>query len=68
LFADEPTSRLDPIIAKEVTMQLVQLAREQNCSLLIVSHDPDLINAIADKVINISDYAPQAVSLQECIA
>ena len=58
LFADEPTSRLDPIIAKEVTMQLVQLAREQNCSLLIVSHDPDLINAIADKVINISDYAP----------
>lgn len=68
LFADEPTSRLDPIIAKEVTMQLVQLAREQNCSLLIVSHDPDLINAIADKVINISDYVPQAVSLQECIA
>jgi len=68
LFADEPTSRLDPIIAKEVTMQLVQLAREQNCSLLIVSHDPDLINAIADKVINISDYAPQAVSLQECVA
>lgn len=68
LFADEPTSRLDPIIAKEVTMQLVQLAREQNCSLLIVSHDPDLINAIADKVINISDYVPQAVILQECIA
>ncbi|WP_165313399.1 ABC transporter ATP-binding protein [Vibrio ziniensis] len=68
LFADEPTSRLDPIIAKEVTMQLAQLAREQNCGLLIVSHDPDLIDAIADKVINISDYVPQTVSLQESIA
>ncbi len=61
LFADEPTSRLDPIIAKEVTMQLAKLARSQNCGLLVVSHDPDLINAISDKVINISHYAPHSV-------
>ncbi len=58
LFADEPTSRLDPIIAKEVTLQLAELAREQGCGLLIVSHDPDLIEKISDRVINISDYAP----------
>lgn len=68
LFADEPTSRLDPIIAKEVTMQLAQLARSQNCGLLIVSHDPDLVHAISDKVINISQYAPGAsIVNQECL-
>ncbi len=69
LFADEPTSRLDPVIAKEVTMQLAQLARSQNCGLLIVSHDPDLIDAISDKVINISHYVPQSVEAKQvCVA
>lgn len=68
LFADEPTSRLDPIIAKEVTLQLAQLAREQHCGLLIVSHDPDLIRKISDRVINISDYAPKSQSLSVGLA
>lgn len=51
LFADEPTSRLDPITAKEVTMLLVELAREQQCSVLLVSHDPDMIRHTCDQVI-----------------
>ncbi len=69
LFADEPTSRLDPIIAKEVTMQLAQLARSQNCGLLIVSHDPDLIHAISDKVINISQYTSSVSDVKQvCVA
>ena len=54
LFADEPTSRLDPITAKEVTMLLVELAREQCCSVLLVSHDPDMIRHTCDQVIALS--------------
>ncbi|SBS29744.1 Glutathione import ATP-binding protein GsiA [Marinomonas spartinae] len=54
LFADEPTSRLDPITAKEVTMLLVELAREQDCSVLLVSHDPDMIRHTCDQVIALS--------------
>lgn len=51
LFADEPTTRLDPIVAKEVSTMLVTLAKQQGCGMLMVSHDPQLINAVSDKVI-----------------
>ncbi|MGY0614632.1 ABC transporter ATP-binding protein [Vibrio sp. FJH11] len=54
LFADEPTSRLDPIIAQEVTDLLVDLAKEQGCALLLVSHDPNLIEKCCDTVIRLS--------------
>ncbi len=53
LFADEPTSRLDPIIAKEVTDLLIDLAKEQGCALLLVSHDPNLIEKCCDTVIHL---------------
>lgn len=53
LFADEPTSRLDPIIAQEITELLIDLAREQGCALLIVSHDPELIGKCCDTVIRL---------------
>ncbi|WP_432460854.1 ABC transporter ATP-binding protein [Agarivorans sp. QJM3NY_25] len=53
LFADEPTSRLDPIIAKEVIELLVDLAKEQGCALLFVSHDPYLIEKRCDTVLRL---------------
>nr|WP_261818293.1 ATP-binding cassette domain-containing protein [Vibrio gallicus] len=53
LFADEPTSRLDPITAKEVTDLLVALAKEQGCALLLVSHDPHMIDKCCDTVIRL---------------
>ncbi len=53
LFADEPTSRLDPIIAKEVTDLLVSLAKEQGCALLLVSHDPHMITKCCDTVVRL---------------
>ncbi|MEZ9523757.1 ABC transporter ATP-binding protein [Enterovibrio norvegicus] len=53
LFADEPTSRLDPIIAKEVTEILITLAKEQDCAVLLVSHDKNLIEKRCDSVIRL---------------
>ncbi|NLQ18905.1 ABC transporter ATP-binding protein [Marinomonas sp. M1K-6] len=53
LFADEPTSRLDPITAKDVTNLLVELARETGCAVLLVSHDPDLVSKTCDQVITL---------------
>lgn len=54
LFADEPTSRLDLITQQETIELLTELAREQNCALLIVSHDPALIGKICDRSLMIS--------------
>jgi peptide/nickel transport system ATP-binding protein len=49
LFADEPTSRLDPITARDTTLMLVELARQANCALLLVSHDPSVADNVADR-------------------
>ncbi|GLP96038.1 ABC transporter ATP-binding protein [Paraferrimonas sedimenticola] len=58
LFADEPTSRLDPITAKEVTELLVELARERGCALILVTHNPELVSKTCDKVIDLTHYCP----------
>ncbi len=39
IFADEPTSRLDPITQQEVMDLLVDHAAERECALLLVTHD-----------------------------
>lgn len=53
LFADEPTSRLDPITAQSVSQLLVDMARETACSVMLVSHDPYLIEKRCDRVIHV---------------
>jgi len=54
LFADEPTSRLDPITAQAVSGLLVEVARESGCAVMLVSHDPHLIDKRCDRVIGLS--------------
>lgn len=54
LFADEPTSRLDPITQQETVDLLVELARERDCAILLTSHDKALIDKTCDKVIDIA--------------
>ena len=54
LFADEPTSRLDPITAKSVSQLLVDVARETECAVMLVSHDPHLIEKRCDRVVHIA--------------
>ena len=51
LFADEPTSRLDPLTQREVIRLLTSLARLKGIALLLVSHDPDLIAKATDRQI-----------------
>jgi len=54
LFADEPASRLDPITAKEIIDMLVELAHERDCAVLLVSHDPAVVEKVCDRVIRFS--------------
>ncbi|WP_111414343.1 ABC transporter ATP-binding protein [Billgrantia lactosivorans] len=55
LFADEPTSRLDPITQRQTLELLVELARERRCGVMLVSHDPALIERICDRRIALGD-------------
>ncbi|MGY4674300.1 ABC transporter ATP-binding protein [Ursidibacter arcticus] len=56
LFADEVTSRLDPITQQETIQLLIEQCRARQCALILVSHDPYLIEKSCDKVINLEDY------------
>ncbi|AUX73019.1 ABC transporter ATP-binding protein [Erwinia pyrifoliae] len=53
LFADEPTSRLDLLTQQQTIELLVEVAAEQNCALLIVSHDEALIDRISHRRIRL---------------
>lgn len=54
IFADEPTGNLDSRTSKEVMELMVSYARENNETLVIVTHDRE-IAAYADRIIYILD-------------
>lgn len=54
LLADEPTSALDSVTGREIVLLLKNLAKEQNCSVLMVTHDPR-ISDLADRILNMED-------------
>ncbi|MFC6672360.1 ATP-binding cassette domain-containing protein [Marinobacterium aestuariivivens] len=60
LFADEPTSRLDPVTQQEVIELLVDLARQQGCAVVLVSHDRALIERTAHRCISLGHDAGDA--------
>lgn len=44
LLADEPTASLDSETGKNLIELLFEMAKEQNCTLLISTHDPELLH------------------------
>lgn len=56
LFADEVTSRLDPITQQETMDLLVEQCKENNCTLILVSHDPHLTEYYCDTKVDLSEY------------
>jgi len=52
LFADEPTASLDAENGKQIAGLLGDLARNRNMAVIVVSHDPDLMD-VADRVIRL---------------
>ena len=54
LFADEPTAALDSRTGREVVELLQRLARDQGCAVLMVTHDPRILD-IADRLVRMED-------------
>lgn len=66
LLADEPTAALDSRSGRAVVELLRSLAREQGCAVLMVTHDPRILD-VADRLVRMEDGrlyadAPQAVA------
>ncbi|MDN3558083.1 ABC transporter ATP-binding protein [Halomonas maura] len=63
LFADEPTSRLDPLTQREILPLMTELARERGCALLLVSHDRDLVRHSCDRTLELGTPLNQGSAL-----
>lgn len=51
LVLDEPVSALDPSVRERVLRLLLRLQRERDLTMILVSHDLDVVGAVADDVI-----------------
>jgi len=54
LLADEPTAALDSRSGRDVVDLLKGLAREQGCAVLLVTHDPRILD-VADRLVEMED-------------
>ena len=54
LLADEPTAALDSTTGREVVELLRGLATDHSCSVLIVTHDPRILD-VADRLLEMED-------------
>jgi len=51
MLFDEPTSALDPEMIKEVLDVMVQLAREDGMTMMVVTHEMGFARKVADRVV-----------------
>jgi len=49
IFADEPTSRLDPVTQQDVFALLLEHVQASNCAMLLVTHDTDIVRSVAGR-------------------
>lgn len=56
LVADEPTSRLDPVVANSTIKLLLEQTARIGCALVLISHDLALVEQVSHKVIRVSDF------------
>jgi putative ABC transport system ATP-binding protein len=54
VLADEPTAALDKQSGRDVVEIMQKLAKEQGCTILLVTHDNRILD-IADRIVNMED-------------
>ena len=55
LVLDEPVSALDPSVRERVLRLLSRLQQERQLTMILVSHDLDVVGAVADEVLVMQD-------------
>ncbi|MFE9204836.1 ABC transporter ATP-binding protein [Micromonospora sp. NPDC007230] len=59
IFADEPTSRLDPVTQEETMCCLMDQVERSRCALVLVTHDRALADTVADQVLAVTAAPPE---------
>ena len=55
MFYDEPTTGLDPISSKEISVLILDLQKKLNMTSIIVTHDLNCAHIISDRIIFLKD-------------
>lgn len=63
IVADEPTSRLDPILQRQTIALLRDVVAERQIGLVLISHDAALVRSVADDVVTIGSDATARTSI-----
>jgi putative ABC transport system ATP-binding protein len=61
ILADEPTAALDSQSGRDVVNLLQELARNRKCPILMVTHDPRILD-VADRIVNMEDGRVHSVN------
>lgn len=54
VIADEPTSRLDPLVQRQTMLMLRDIVMERQIGLILIGHDRNLLAASADEILDLS--------------
>ena len=66
LLLDEPLASLDALSKRDILIFIGQILREKNASAVYVTHDPDEVNLLCDRVAFVHDqYLRQIAAPQE---
>ncbi|MNT46695.1 Oligopeptide transport ATP-binding protein OppF [compost metagenome] len=66
LFADEATSRLDPVSQKQVIEFLLELVRDNGLGVLLVTHDRYLAERISTRVVDLANADEAVMGRSRC--
>ena len=55
IIADEPTSRLDPVIQRETMLLLRAIVDQRGLGLVLITHDKAILSAIADDHVELDE-------------
>jgi ABC-type glutathione transport system ATPase component len=56
MIADEPETGLDPVLRRVVTELMLEVARNLGAALMLITHNMDTVERIADTVVHIGEY------------
>jgi phospholipid/cholesterol/gamma-HCH transport system ATP-binding protein len=67
LFLDEPTGALDPVSAGSIDELMRSLRKSLRLSILVITHDPNTIATVCDRIAMIVDKKVEAGTLAEML-